>query len=422
MIMQARLAESDIVLCLLTTFALYMIAADLTCRDADRPSGGARLQRFLSWTAIYAVLGLSTLAKEIVGPVLVVFTTSAFIVIQRQWRSLWSLANPAGLALFAVLALAWPLTVGREYPEIWTIWYRQSFGRALGGLDQEPFWFYAVNIPWLMLPWAPVTALAAVGSWKKAWSGADRRERFLWVWFLSQVLFLTLSIGKHKHYVIPALPALSLITGPGLERLVERIKKGDALPTVRQVAWSSFLWVLIVSASIVAVAHKWPELVFPFAPAVALCGLGGCLALWLWHASRLREAALAALFVFVVCYSTVFGSLLPARDPRRPAAQFARRVSSVAPVDQPTIVYDMSTTPVVFYLSRPAIRADTNEQLRDHLATRKTIFVLTKRTQIEELEKIAEVRRIDEMKPARESYLKDSPLLILLEMTARSPN
>ena len=53
---------------------------------------------------------------------------------------------------------------------------------------------------------------------KRPGNKATRRERFLWVWFFTQFVILSASAFKHHHYLMAAMPALSVDPGPILGR------------------------------------------------------------------------------------------------------------------------------------------------------------------------------------------------------------
>ena len=63
-------------------------------------------------------------------------------------------------------------------------------------------------------------------SWRRAWKERNPREQFMWVWFLTSVLVLGLSVGKSDRYILPALTALVFIASHRLARLVYLFQDG----------------------------------------------------------------------------------------------------------------------------------------------------------------------------------------------------
>jgi 4-amino-4-deoxy-L-arabinose transferase-like glycosyltransferase len=103
------------------------------------------------------------------------------------------------------------------------ILFHQTVGRYTAAWHhREPFWYFIVQvIPGL---WLPLTLLLPwlVPQWRQAWQRCDLRIGLLVSWAVLVVLFFSLSSGKRGVYVLPALPALALASGPYLIALMER--------------------------------------------------------------------------------------------------------------------------------------------------------------------------------------------------------
>ena len=103
------------------------------------------------------------------------------------------------------------------------ILFRQTVGRYTDAWHhREPFWYFILEvIPGL---WLPLTLLLPwlVPQWRKAWQGRDLRVALLLSWAALVVLFFSFSSGKRGVYVLPALPALALVSGPYLIELIQR--------------------------------------------------------------------------------------------------------------------------------------------------------------------------------------------------------
>ncbi|MDP2991170.1 MAG: hypothetical protein Q8O57_11480, partial [Kiritimatiellota bacterium] len=80
-------------------------------------------------------------------------------------------------------------------------------------LHPEPFWFFAMVIPLLLLPWTLFIVRAA---WRmianRGWR-TDTLSRFLLVWIVVVIGFFSASTGKLMSYILPAIPALGLLLG-----------------------------------------------------------------------------------------------------------------------------------------------------------------------------------------------------------------
>ncbi len=72
--------------------------------------------------------------------------------------------------------------------------------------------------------WLPLTLLLPwlVPRWRKAWQAGDLRVGLLTSWVVLVVLFFSFSSGKRGVYILPAVPALALASGPYLLELMQR--------------------------------------------------------------------------------------------------------------------------------------------------------------------------------------------------------
>jgi len=80
-------------------------------------------------------------------------------------------------------------------------------------LHPEPFWFFFMVLPLLLLPWSLFIVRAA---WRlitsRGWR-TDTLTRFLLVWVAVVIGFFSASTGKLMSYILPAIPALGLLLG-----------------------------------------------------------------------------------------------------------------------------------------------------------------------------------------------------------------
>lgn len=140
----------------------------------------------------------------------------------------WWLGLGVALAAIAVWLLPLVLYVtlyGDEASRAYVseILLRQTAQRyANAWHHQEPFWYFFLKvIPkyWLplvlALPWL-------VPAWRRQLSKRDGRVLVLLGWVVLVLLFFTLSSGKRKLYIFPALPGLVLVMAPLVPWLLRR--------------------------------------------------------------------------------------------------------------------------------------------------------------------------------------------------------
>jgi hypothetical protein len=152
---------------------------------------------------------------------------------------------PAGWALAAVIALAWPLFMvmlhGHGALSLWTghVADRLIRQQGPGPFASESSWEYILGLMGQALPWTP---LALAGAWQSLdrtfrWDKQTRNgvgaaipaivvagDRLLWVWAVIPVGLLALAPVKNAHYVISAQIPWSIWAALAVGRLGEQLR------------------------------------------------------------------------------------------------------------------------------------------------------------------------------------------------------
>lgn len=165
--------------------------------------------------AFGALLGLSVLAKGLVGPAL---ASAALlpVVWQRGLRPLVrDLFHPRVLAPFCAVALPWYLLCSlRNGPEfLEEFFWRHHWERLADPSLQhvQPEWFYVPVLLVALLPWTPLLAAPPPPDVRK-----DPRARFLAAWAFSTFALFSLATNKLPGYLLPMLPPLAALSGLAL--------------------------------------------------------------------------------------------------------------------------------------------------------------------------------------------------------------
>jgi len=399
-------AEVDMLLCLLTTLALFLVAHHRT----DEP----RRHSFARWAAVLSLVGVSWLAKFHYGPIMILSVCITYFVVQRQLRALRCLTNPVGLVVLAACVVIWPWLLLNRVPAAWAIWQEQTVGRVLGNLGRDPLWFYGPATLMQMLPWSPLLWFAIPESWRRAWRDNDPHERFLWVWFITQFLLVTAAAYKHHHYIMAALPALALILGRTVADFLRDLRLGAATIGRRSVWLTTAVCWLTAAAAVAVIVDRWSYLWAVAVVLAILVGIGGPVATWLLAGRRLAPGLGVAGVVFVGCQVAVAGWLSPGRDGRLPMARFAWETRALVGDRADVGVFGLNEHPVVYYLAQPLHREESLAEMGSELQSDKTTFVVTNETGFRRLAGLCDckmllsIRRYPDCPP-----WKGEPLLLL---------
>ena len=247
----ARMLSTDMLLSFSMSLALvgiYRLAENRNCA-ANNPSG------IFGPILITGVgLGLALLAKGPVGVALPISILVAWLIIVQiqnfrlrrisysvadsstpdsstpvdsqspvfMGRILWGI--PGALLLAGVLAAPWYLAVSRSHPEfLGKFLLGENIARLTGSTayhDPKPIWFYVPvlivgTLPWTFFLWPALKNLgASLFSPANAEASTPLQNRarwFLWLWAAAVICLFSISSTKLVTYILPALPALSIL-------------------------------------------------------------------------------------------------------------------------------------------------------------------------------------------------------------------
>jgi len=251
----------------------------------------------------------------------------------------------------------------------------------------------------------------------EVFGGADRRERFLWIWGLVQLVVVSLSADKHKHYIMPALPIFSILAGRTLAAFHERVRRQGRLLGPTNAAGFSAACLIGGIVAFFILDRKWPHLREPALAASLMLAFGGCAVFTLIGFRRHLAAIGSAGGLFLAIYMVTVGWIIPGRDHRFLPARFARSVRQSLPEGQDVCVFAMGQAPEVYYLEEPVFRAESAERLQKHLQRRRELLLVTSGSRIDELRKLGRPEVLKQMPPRPEWAHPQIPPLVFLRLT-----
>lgn len=164
-----------------------------------------------SWLFVGFAIGGGALTK---GPVILVHIIS-IVVFAKYWRGgfnkkRWYLGFLGAFLIGLFIALLWAIPAAIEGGEAYreAIFWGQSANRVVSSFaHRHPFWWYLPMLLFLFLPWLLFDVVfKRFGHIKK-----DRGVRFLIVWITGAVFLFSLISGKQIQYLLPEIPAFSLL-------------------------------------------------------------------------------------------------------------------------------------------------------------------------------------------------------------------
>ena len=207
LIVFARAASFDIVVTMTTTWALaFFVLSEL--RKKTAPLIG-----------FYAFIGMSLLAKGLVGIVIPFGVVGVYYLLRRAWpaRKVW-LSLLWGLPLAALVSALWygPVIARHGWLFVDEFFIQHHFARYVSNKyhHPQPIYFYPAIILMLALPWTAflVESLAKVRRW--VWRGDDGLSIvrvFALAWLAMPIVFFSFSGSKLPGYILPALPSAAFL-------------------------------------------------------------------------------------------------------------------------------------------------------------------------------------------------------------------
>jgi 4-amino-4-deoxy-L-arabinose transferase-like glycosyltransferase len=215
LIVFSRAASFDVVVTMTTTWSLaFFLLNELPVTKRKR----------LLLVGFYSFVGLSLLAKGLVGIVIPFGVVAFYYLLRRQWPQTSVLISLIwGIPLALAVAALWygPVIARHGWGFIDEFFVQHHFARYVSNKyhHPQPIWFYPLIILMLALPWTIhlIAALAKVRSWN--WRGDDSLSVlrvFSLAWLLFPIVFFSFSGSKLPGYILPAVPAAALLVSDRL--------------------------------------------------------------------------------------------------------------------------------------------------------------------------------------------------------------
>ena len=214
LIVFSRAVSFDVVVTMTTTWSL----ACFLLRELTR--------KRVYLIGFYAFVGLSLLAKGLIGVVIPFGVVGVYYLLRRALpeRSVW-LSLIWGVPLALAVSAIWygPVIAKHGWAFIDEFFVQHHFARYVSNKyhHPQPVYFYPAIILMLALPWTPFLVEALIKARKWAWHGTDSlsvARGFSLAWLLAPIVFFSFSGSKLPGYILPALPAAALLIADVLRR------------------------------------------------------------------------------------------------------------------------------------------------------------------------------------------------------------
>lgn len=334
------------------------------------------------------------------------------------WRIGWVLRPLTAILMVAVIALPWYVWVGWRTDGAWIEGFlgKHNVGRFVQPLEGHsgPIFYYVIAVMIGFFPWSIFLPLACFRLWQRLRNPALRTvgDEFCAAWAVIYIGFFSLASTKLPSYVLPAYPALALITG---RWVVEWMNQPAVTP--RWLTRSGFANFAVVGlAFLIAIPivtarfmpHTWYLGWAGLIPLVG--GIAAVVQLERGRASKAVQLFGVCALLFPVC---LFGIVAVQVNPHQTSAALMTAIFQQS--RQPQIAtFDYFEPSLAYYAAQPVSRLKTAEQAAKFLHDTPDSFLIVRDKDLQQIRESASGLRVVER---RQRFLK-SGQVVLVTMAA----
>ncbi len=164
----------------------------------------------------YLFSAFAFLTKGLIGIIFPFGIAMAYMIAIEGWKSIKKIFSFKGIMLFILISLPWfgaQLAInGQEFFDQFFI--KHHFKRYAGVISghKGPLYYFIPVLIIGLFPWISFLPAGIRNTWKEK----DRSQIFAFTWFAFIFVFFSFSTTKLPNYILPALPATSILIASGM--------------------------------------------------------------------------------------------------------------------------------------------------------------------------------------------------------------
>ncbi|HEG44056.1 MAG TPA: hypothetical protein ENH94_08410, partial [Phycisphaerales bacterium] len=287
----------------------------------------------------WIAFSLAMLAKGPAPLPLVVVPLLAWIIAFRKFKTIPKMLPVIGSIIFLVVSLAWPIAVlmqlsqGADADSAGHFWQQESIARFMGQNDSgdKPLYYYLPVMFQFMAPWVAFVPMALFAPFYKVWQDKRKVLWYLWIWFVGDIVIMSISGGKRMHYIFPAMPAMAVMIGILLEDMIFLRKAYDARFVRNLVYFHGGIFAAGAIAAVVYVAINNPVLLNQTIAIAAVAIISITLAAVLLIKNKKAAGFATIIAGYCVLMMTGYSFFAVPQSKLRYSKQFAQTVAAAVP-------------------------------------------------------------------------------------------
>jgi len=297
---------------------------------------------------------LSNLAKGPAPLPLVLIPLFFYIAIFRKWKVLPRLLPIVGTLVFLGVVLPWPLVIAHRLHWNLGLWKLEFVDRFLGeyASGNKQWHYYLPRMFQFIVPWVVFLPMALAAPFYRVWNKKRPLMQFLWLWFVVDIVFLTISGGKRQHYVLPSMPAMAILVGVLIEDMVFTHKAYSSRFAKTVLAGHVIGVIALTVAGCVYLIKTYPNMVAE-ALILGTAAIIFAVAVVILFVAGKPAVACGTLFAGIVALVMIgYTTFLNPLDYNRYSRDFSRRLAQIVPQSDNLIAYEYISDRSVHYFGR----------------------------------------------------------------------
>lgn len=198
----------------------FLVAALCSLLLAQNAQSKTQLRNWM-W-ACWIFMALATLSKGLIGAAIPAMVFVAYSISAWDWKIWTRLKLISGIAIYLVITAPWFVMVALRNPEFLEFFFiHEHLQRFTQDAHSRtgPIYYFVPLLLIGILPWV----FQIPGAIAQAWQERQRGFSSSWLlvcWFAVIFAFFSVSQSKLPGYIIPIFPALALLIGNRLDRIL----------------------------------------------------------------------------------------------------------------------------------------------------------------------------------------------------------
>lgn len=312
--------------------------------------------------------GLANLAKGPAPLPLVLIPMFFYVAIFRQWKMVPKLLPVIGVIISLAIVLPWPLAIAHRVNWDLAMWKREFVDRFLGTYRQgdKPSYYYLYTMFQFIVPWVAFLPMALAAPFYRIWNKKLPAMWFLWLWFVVDLAFITITGGKRQHYILPLMPAMAILIGILMEDMIF-VRKAYTAKQAKNILRNHIIVIIVGAlAGPIYIARTHPQILTETV-ILSIIMLIVSVAVAILFAGRQAALGCTATFgggVIIAMISCLF--FLGPLDHDRYSRDFSRRAAEIVPQSSTLAAYEYISMTAVHYFGRAIPVVVDKSQLYKH--------------------------------------------------------